>query len=47
MPDNMSFDIGAGFLVAYGTSHLALSHRARLKAGETPVWCWGRLAALG
>ena len=35
MPDNMPSTIGAGFLVAYGTSHLALSHRARLKAGET------------
>lgn len=35
MPDNMSAATGAGFLVAYGTSHLALDHRARLKAGET------------
>jgi NADPH:quinone reductase len=25
----------AGFLVAYGTSHLALDHRARLQRGET------------
>ncbi|CAN5759351.1 NADPH:quinone oxidoreductase family protein [soil metagenome] len=25
----------AGFLIAYGTSHLALHHRARLQAGET------------
>ncbi len=35
MPDNMSFTDAAGFLVAYGTSHLALDHRAKLKAGET------------
>ena len=35
LPDNMSTTVGAGFLVAYGTSHLALAHRARLKAGET------------
>ena len=35
LPDNMTSTVGAGFLVAYGTSHLALEHRARLKAGET------------
>jgi len=35
LPDNMTTTVGAGFLVAYGTSHLALEHRARLKAGET------------
>jgi len=35
LPDNMSTTTGAGFLVAYGTSHLALGHRANLKAGET------------
>ena len=35
IPDNMSFDIGAGFAVAYGTSHIALRHRGRLKSGET------------
>jgi len=35
LPDEMPFTVGAGFLVAYGTSHLALAHRARLKAGET------------
>lgn len=35
LPDNMSMVTGAGFLVSYGTSHLALTHRARLKAGET------------
>ncbi len=35
LPDDMPFSVGAGFLVAYGTSHLALEHRARLKAGET------------
>ena len=35
LPDNMSITTGAGFLVAYGTSHLALAHRAKLQAGET------------
>lgn len=32
--NNMSDVEAAGFLVAYGTSHLALSHRARLTANE-------------
>lgn len=35
LPDAMPFEEAAGFIVAYGTSHLALSHRGRLKAGET------------
>jgi len=35
LPDNMTTTTGAGFLVAYGTSHLALEHRARLRPGET------------
>ncbi|WP_137110364.1 NADPH:quinone oxidoreductase family protein [Rhodobacter sp. SY28-1] len=35
IPDVMSFDEAAGFPIAYGTSHLALSHTARLRAGET------------
>lgn len=35
LPDNMTTTVGAAFLVAYGTSHLALAHRARLQAGET------------
>lgn len=34
IPDSMSFEEAAGFLVAYGTSHLALGHRARLQKGE-------------
>ena len=34
LPDAMSFAEGAGFAVAYGTSHLALTRRAGLKAGE-------------
>ena len=34
IPDSLSFEAAAGFLVAYGTSHLALKHRAGLKAGE-------------
>ncbi|NKX44391.1 NADPH:quinone oxidoreductase family protein [Roseicyclus persicicus] len=34
IPDAMTFEEAAGFLVAYGTSHLALAHRAGLKPGE-------------
>ncbi len=34
IPDEMPFDHAAGFIVAYGTSHLALTDRAHLKAGE-------------
>lgn len=37
MPDSMPFTDAAAFLVAYGTSHLALDHRAHLQAGETLV----------
>jgi NADPH2:quinone reductase len=35
LPDGMPFEQAAGFQVAYGTSHLALDHAARLKPGET------------
>lgn len=35
VPDRMPFEQAAGFMVAYGTSHLALTHRARLQPGET------------
>ncbi|MGY9050157.1 MAG: NADPH:quinone oxidoreductase family protein [Rhodobacterales bacterium] len=35
LPDAMPFTDAAAFQVAYGTSHLALSHRARLQPGET------------
>ena len=37
IPDAMPFTEAAGFLVAYGTSHLALNNRARLQAGESLV----------
>lgn len=37
MPDDMPFTDAAAFLVAYGTSHLALAHRAHLHLGETLV----------
>lgn len=37
VPDNMTSAEAAGFQVAYGTSHLALTRRARLGAGETLV----------
>lgn len=35
VPDAMPSDVAAGFIVAYGTSHLALADRARLQKGET------------
>ncbi len=35
MPDNMSYEHGAGFPLVYGTSHVALAHRGKLQAGET------------
>ncbi len=35
LPDAMPMTEAAGFLVAYGTSHLALAHRAGLRRGET------------
>lgn len=35
IPDAMDFVTAAGFPVAYGTSHFALTHRGNLKPGET------------
>jgi NADPH:quinone reductase len=35
LPDSMPFTDAAAFQIAYGTSHLALDHRARLQPGET------------
>lgn len=35
MPDNMSYEHGAGFPLVYGTSHVALAHRGKLQTGET------------
>jgi NADPH2:quinone reductase len=35
VPDGMADEEAAGFLVAYGTSHVALAHLARLRPGET------------
>ncbi len=35
LPDAVSFEQAAAFQIAYGTSHLALNHKARLQAGET------------
>lgn len=35
LPDTMDFTDAAAFQIAYGTSHLALAHRARLQPGET------------
>lgn len=34
IPDDMDFVDSAAFLVTYGTSHVALDHRARLQPGE-------------
>ncbi|HET9067482.1 MAG TPA: NADPH:quinone oxidoreductase family protein [Amaricoccus sp.] len=35
VPEGMSDEVAAGFLVAYGTSHIALAELARLRPGET------------
>lgn len=35
LPATMPFAVAAGFQIAYGTSHLALTHLARLQPGET------------
>ena len=35
IPETMDFKTGASFAVTYGTSHLALDHRAHLTSGET------------
>ena len=35
VPVDMPDEVAAGFMVAYGTSHLALERRARLQPGET------------
>ncbi len=35
VPDDMPSDVAAGFMVAYGTSHLVLTRRAQLQKGET------------
>lgn len=37
IPDAMSHEQAAGFQIAYGTSHLALTDRAALRQGETLV----------
>lgn len=35
LPPSMPLDLASSFQVTYGTSHVALSHRARLQQGET------------
>ncbi len=35
LPDDLEYDVAAGLQVAWGTSHIALSQRARLQKGET------------
>lgn len=37
LPETMDFVDAAAFQIAYGTSHMALDHRAGLKPGETVV----------
>lgn len=37
LPDDMPDEVAAAFPIAYGTSHIALKHRGRLKEGETLV----------
>lgn len=37
VPDSMPDEVAAGFQIAYGTSHLALTRRAQLRAGERLV----------
>ncbi len=37
IPDAMPFNHASAFIVAYGTSHIALAHKARLMRGETLV----------
>jgi NADPH2:quinone reductase len=34
IPDGMDYKSGAAFPIAYGTSHLALTHRTQLRPGE-------------
>ncbi|WP_170360398.1 NADPH:quinone oxidoreductase family protein [Ruegeria arenilitoris] len=35
LPDSVSFEDAAAIQIAYGTSHIALDHRAQLQPGET------------
>ena len=35
LPDDMPFEHAAAFQITYGTSHVALDHKARLQPGET------------
>jgi NADPH:quinone reductase len=35
IPPDMPYEHGAAFALVYGTSHVALEHRAKLQAGET------------
>lgn len=35
LPDSIGFEDAAAIQIAYGTSHIALDHRARLQPGET------------
>ena len=37
IPEGLDVITAAGFQIAYGTSHIALDHRAQLKQGETLV----------
>ena len=37
LPDALSFEAAAALQIAYGTSHVALEHKARIQPGETLV----------
>ena len=37
LPDGIGFDTAAALQIAYGTSHVALEHKARMQPGETLV----------
>lgn len=37
IPDDLPFDVAAGFIMTYGTSYYALKDRAKLKSGEKLV----------
>jgi NADPH:quinone reductase len=46
LPAGIGFETAAGFPVAYGTSHLALTHLARLQPGET-IFVTGAAGGVG
>ena len=53
LPDDMNPVDAAAFLIAYGTSHVALDYKAHLKAGDRLLvfgcfgWCWSDSGRIG